>query len=50
MLGKVAGGLLIGFTLYYLISNSYLRGYGNGYKDGYNDYNDMLEIKVGGTE
>lgn len=26
MLGKVAGGLLVGFVLYYLISNSYSTG------------------------
>lgn len=50
MLGKVAGGLLVGFVLYYLISNSYWQGYGNGYRDGHNDCGDLASIKVGGTD
>lgn len=47
MLGKVAGGLLVGFVLYHLVKSSYWQGYCSGYKDGYNDYDD---IKVGGTD
>ncbi len=47
MLGKVAGGLLVGFILYFLIKSSYWRGYCCGYKDAFNNYDD---IKVGGTD
>lgn len=47
MLVKVAGGLLVGFTLYYLLDRCYWHGYCNGYRDGHND---LVDIKVGGTD